>query len=760
MALLFNINNSFTFKNNSFTIKKNKHSLSPDCEKNTFGGKMSDNFVSKFVTAIVNAGIIPKNIGHIRAADRFVRIASDTDKGGKRSISYWLKVEGDFSYGYAKCFKTGSELRFNSAIDDPNMTRADLARVKALLRARKAEEDIRIAERYAKIATRAVHKWALCSPTGLTPYLSTKGVELLSARIYGERTLFIPIYEDFASPALISWQTIEADGIKKFPFGGKKGWHVIGQIDPTKPIVICEGWATGASIHMATGLAVVVAFDAGNLLPVSRAVRKHYHNTPIVIAADNDESGTGQKAAAKCQQSVSNVSIVMPKEIGHDFNDLEPSAISIAFGIQEGGGDSPIGDSQSSGVIPAAASWQNNIITDAKGRMVATSLQNSILYLLYHNDFIGVFAYDEFKQDTILLRCPPWEEDAKFKVESVSDIIITKTAATLERYGLSCTIDKAAKAIDVVAWENRFHSAREYLSALVWDGTPRLETFCQDYFGTKEEAPEYCAFVFKKWLTACVKRVMEPGCKFDHVLILESQKQGLYKSSFLKSLATFNGETYHTDSVNIDAMDDKDTTMMMQGNLIVELAELSGNSKKEDGQIKNWMTQTQDELRIPFSRKIVKYKRQFVFAATTNDYDYLRDPSGHRRFWPVTIEKPIDVDEIEAIKGQLWAEAVHWYKSKLYIGPTPEENELANIERAKRLQTDAWEYIVMGIVKKLGLDEFRTTDILERMDLKTTDKNDRTMRRISSILKSNGYNNDPQWDRSLGKSVRVWSKVQ
>lgn len=720
---------------------------------------MSGYFLSKFVTAIVNAGIIPKNTAYIKPSNRFARIQSDTDRGGKRSISYWLKEEGDFAYGYAKDFKTGAEVRFNSAIDDPNMSRADLARVKALLKARKAEEDIRIAERHAKIAVRAAHKWAQASPNGTTPYLEAKKVKLHSARIYGERSLIIPIYEDFANPQLVSWQMIEADGTKKFPFGGKKTgcWHIIGQIDPTKPIVICEGWATGASLHIALGCGVVVAFDAGNLLPVTKAVRKHYHNTPIIIAADNDESGAGHKFAAKCQKNVSNVSIVMPKEVGHDFNDLEPSAIKTAFGFQEGGGDSQ-GDLQSSGTVPAAASWENNIITDAKGRIVATSLQNAILYLLYHREFEGCFAYDEFKQDTILLKCPPWEEEANFKVESISDIIITKTSATLERYGLSCTIEKTAKAIDVVAYENKFHSARDYLSQLVWDETPRLETFCQDYFGTKEESPEYCSFIFKKWLTACVKRVMEPGCKFDHVLILESQKQGLYKSTFLKELATFNGETYHTDSINLDSIDDKDTIMKMQGNLIVELAELSGQSKKEDGQIKNWMTQTQDELRIPFSRKIIKYLRQCVFGATTNNYDYLRDPSGHRRFWPVSIEKIIDIEAIKEIKNQLWAEAVHHYKNGLYIGPTPEENELANIERAKRLQTDAWEYIVMGIVGKLGLDEFRTTDILEKMDLKTTDKNDRTMRRISGILKSNGYNNDPRWDKNLGKSVRVWSK--
>jgi len=136
----------------------------------------------------------------------------------------------------------------------------------------------------------------------------------------------------------------------------------------------------------------------------------------------------------------------------------------------------------------------------------------------------------------------------------------------------------------------------------------------------------------------------------------------------------------------------------------------------------------------------------------------LKDPSGNRRYWPVTICKPIDIEMIKAEKEQLWAEAYHHWKEGLYIGPTPEENEIAEIERSKRLQTDAWEDIVMAAIEKTGLDEFRTSDVLAKMDLKTTDKNDRSMRRISAILKANGYTNDTRWDNKAQKSVRLWSK--
>lgn len=730
-------------------------------------------FISKFITAVVNVGINPKNTGDIVAADRFRRIAQITDKKGKKSISYWLKIEHDFAYGYAFDFKTGIFKRFNSANDDKNLTKADIQRINSLLKVRKAEQEVAEKERWAKIANRAVVKMNQSSSVGTTPYLDKKGLPLLSARIYGNRNLFIPIFEsNKGTLELISWQIIEADGTKQFPFGGKQagGMHIIGQIDPRLPIPICEGWATGASIYLATGQiqGVVVAFSAGNLPAVAKAIREIY-NAPIIIAADNDKSGTGIKAAHKCQKAVSDISIVMPKEIGHDFNDLPLEVVGgyfkkyyPALELGGGGGDQSNDPSVQPLNSPAKApiiDWQDNLIRDGKNNLVGTSLQNTILYLMHHHELAGCFVFDEFKQDSMVVKCPPWEESEKFKPQSVDDIVITKAAASLERYGITATIEKTDKAIAVVAYENRFHSARSYFKTLEWDKKERLTTFCQDHFGTKQESVSYLSFVFKKWLTAAVKRIMEPGCKFDHVLILESQQQGLYKSTFLKTLATFNGECYHTEDVPITDLSNKDTTIKMQGNLIIELAELSGFSKKDDNEIKTWIQKEKDEVRLPFARKSVIYPRQFVFAATTNNYDYLKDPTGNRRYWPVTVECPIDIKAVNEIKDQLWAEAVYWYNEALYIGPTPEEELLADKERGKRLMTDVWEDKVINIISKLGLSEFKTSHIVDEMDLRTNERSEAAARRVSGILKQNGYKNTPIWDSKLNKTVRVWNKL-
>lgn len=706
---------------------------------------------------------MPRSTNDVLPTSTFKRIAAQGDKGGKKSLSYWLRLEHDFAYGYAKDFKTGLETKFNTYNQDQNLTKADVARIKAILKARQAEQDAIIAERHAKIAKRAAYLWSIAQSTPqIHPYEAAKGIRATTARqLHGK--LFIPLYDPKNGMEMVSWQNIDSEGNKRFPFGGKKHGccHVIGQINPLEPIIFCEGYATGQTLAQATGRAVAVCFDAGNLLPVVKAFRAIYKTTPFIIAGDNDKSQTGQKAALAVVKAVANTTANICPQAESDFNDIGLEATKAAF--NSGGGELPCVDGfqpSNSQKAPAVFDWQAALIADHKGRMIATSTQNAILHLLHHDDFKGVFAYDEFKQTSILKSCPPWMEIDDFDVCDVTDIHITQASATLERYGIACGIDKTAKAIDVVADVNKFHSARLYFNGLQWDGVPRLETFCVDYLGTKQESAEYLAFVFKKWMTAAVKRIMEPACKFDHVLILESQKQGLYKSELLKTLATFGGECYHTDSVSLAELENKDTIMKMQGNMIVELAELSGFSKKEDNQIKNWLTQTKDEVRIPFSRKIAVYPRQFVFSATTNNYDYLRDPTGNRRYWPVTVEDVIDIKAVKIIKDQLWAEAVYWYEKGLYIGPTPEENELADYERQKRMQSDAWEEAVIGIVTRLDLDCFKTSDVLGKMDLKTNDKNEKAIRRISAILKMNGYTNEPMWDKNLRKNVRVWVKPQ
>ncbi|MEO6422846.1 MAG: toprim domain-containing protein [Candidatus Nitrotoga sp.] len=110
---------------------------------------------------------------------------------------------------------------------------------------------------------------------------------------------------------ITSLQFINAEGEKRFLHGGEKGYFVIGKIEPGKTACICEGYATGASIYEATGHAVIVAFDAGNMKKIALALRTKYPDLKIILCADDDESGTGQRKATEAAQFVGGL-VAMP----------------------------------------------------------------------------------------------------------------------------------------------------------------------------------------------------------------------------------------------------------------------------------------------------------------------------------------------------------------------------------------------------------------------------------------------------------------
>jgi putative DNA primase/helicase len=174
----------------------------------------------------------------------------------------------------------------------------------------------------------ALSKWNSLSETSSSPYLEKKKVGAYGVR-FGGQNLIIPLRD--TGGKLWSFQWIEPDGKKQFLKGGKKKgcFHCIGVLEDGKPIYIVEGYATGASVHMAAQRTVVVAFDAGNLDPVIEQLRKVYPNSPFIIAGDDDawkDHNTGrekaQQAALKYGCSVVFPSFKDPSSKPTDFNDL------------------------------------------------------------------------------------------------------------------------------------------------------------------------------------------------------------------------------------------------------------------------------------------------------------------------------------------------------------------------------------------------------------------------------------------------------
>ena len=169
------------------------------------------------------------------------------------------------------------------------------------------------------------------------PYLIAKGVRPYGLRQRGDE-LLVPLY---SGGVLVNLQRIALDGGKRFLFGGRvRGcYSPMGRIAPGKPLCICEGWATGATLHQDGGYTVACAMNSGNLKPVALALRAEYHTTEIIIAGDDDRRTDGNpgRTAANAAAAIAGCLVTFPEwpadapDTLTDFNDL--AVWSKAHGI-------------------------------------------------------------------------------------------------------------------------------------------------------------------------------------------------------------------------------------------------------------------------------------------------------------------------------------------------------------------------------------------------------------------------------------------
>lgn len=215
-----------------------------------------------------------------------------------------------------------------------------------------------------------------------------------------------------------------------------------------------------------------------------------------------------------------------------------------------------------------------------------------------------------------------------------------------------------------------------YLNRLQWDGTPRLASAAHTLLGA--ESPREC-MCFAWWMISSVARSYQPGCQVDYMIVLESL-QGRQKSSFLQALV--GASRYYSRIATTGDLNAPRVTAKLQGPVIIEVAELSALSKRDVEQTKEFLDNREDKW-IPLHGRTQRVSpRRVVFAGTTNNSDYLRDPTGARRYWPIKVNGRCDLVQLELVRDQLWAEAVHAYNSGIKWWPTPDEEEMLGMAAA------------------------------------------------------------------------------
>lgn len=288
-------------------------------------GILGSNPAEQFRAAIASSGLIPPET--IEGDGKIHRFSS-SGRRGDDSGWYLLHLDG-VAAGSFGCWREGASQTWCAKADSAMTTEereTHRQRIKAMRAQREADE----MARQQVHADEAADRWRWASAQCQHPYLIRKGVQAHRIKQDGG-VLLIPLRD--TTGTLHSLQTIDPDGEKRFRGRMRGCYHAIG--DRTDGVlIVCEGYATGASIHEATGRAVAVAFNAGNLEPVAAALHQVYPALTLVLAADDDHLTPGNPGMTKARAAALAVGgfVVMPQFLAGrpdkatDFNDLHQLA--------------------------------------------------------------------------------------------------------------------------------------------------------------------------------------------------------------------------------------------------------------------------------------------------------------------------------------------------------------------------------------------------------------------------------------------------
>jgi len=316
----------------------------------------------QFQQAIAGAGLpVPEVIHGDGTLYRFSTNGKRMDQSGW----YVLHDDGDVPAGAFGCWRSGLSQTWCSK-DTQAMTQAERSahqqRMQAIAHQREADK----AQRQHDAATAAAQRWEAALPAPADhPYLVRKGIGPHGIKAEGE-ALLIPLRD--AATALHSLQAIGPEGDKRFQPGGRIKGCYFGIGKPKGLLIVCEGFATGASIHEATGHAVACAMNAGNLLEVAQALHSKYPKLRLILAADDDAFTDGNPGITKATEAAKAVGGYLTKpDFGEqrsaaetDFNDLHQRAgleavkacIGAAAPVAQAPAFPPLEDADDTGAWP------------------------------------------------------------------------------------------------------------------------------------------------------------------------------------------------------------------------------------------------------------------------------------------------------------------------------------------------------------------------------------------------------------------------
>lgn len=307
--------------------------------------------------------------------------------------------------------------------------------------------------------------------------------------------------------------------------------------------------------------------------------------------------------------------------------------------------------------IPGGNGWKQRLDTTEKGN-IAANVTNVVLAVGSHPFLRDCFAWSEVEEKVMIMRpLPTYDGLNPPRSASGYPCTIDDKHAVYIRCMLNSVLGCNFKNSDVndglmtVANQRPYHPIRTYLKSLEWDGEPRLSEWLVKGFGATPSS--LVASMSHMFLIAAVRRVIFRRYKFDSMLVLEGKK-GIKKSSGIRALY---GDEYFLEGVG--DIRREQSAQILSGMWGVEIPEGKGFLHADAATQKAFLSQVEDTYRRAYAHHSVSIPRTVTFIMTVNDYNYMIDGVGDRRFWPVRCGETSmpDIEWIRTNRDQLWAEA-------------------------------------------------------------------------------------------------------
>ena len=573
----------------------------------------------------------------------------------KRALSGYYAFYDNYGtpVGFASDYRTGQTHNFKmSGVKAGKVDTEALARFKE--EARLDQE-----QKWLKVSEKAKMIWDVALPCDSHPYLLSKGVASHSLREHKGK-LIIPIMDETGK--LWSLQMIDTNGGKRFLSGGKTGgcFFIVGtkHLKEATKVGIGEGYATCMTIYEQKQIPMIVCFNAGNMLSVSKKLSEALPNKEFIIYADNDENDVGKDKAIAAAQ-ITNAEVVMPEEEGMDFNDqMAISGELIEKKVE----------------VPELVEFEKT----SNGRIMATT-DNYEALMKGH----GIECYYDVIKKRIDIEIPNFKPISDLKDEA---LLVEVENLCIKNF---VPHQRVRDAMKIIAKE--VNPVAQWIDSKPWDGVSRIDDFCNT---VKSKDVTLKNMLMKKWLLSCVAAAFEEGGVALEGLLVFQGSQGLGKTLWFKRLADFN-RGWLCEGATLDPKD-KDSVKKAVSHWIVELGELESTFKKADiNQLKAFITSRSDEMRLPYDRSFTNYQRRTAFFASVNEPEFLMDGSGNRRFWCIKVT---DINPHHGIDmQQMWAEV----KATLY--QPGEKNWYLTKEEREMLQESNEGFRTQGAVEDLLL---------------------------------------------------------